>query len=154
MFTMTLKELVARKLRLFSTAVAVLLGVAFMAGTLVFTDTIGATFDSVLADANEGVDVYVRTPSPIDLGYGEPGPRLDTTLVDTITGVDGVDETAVVINGYAQVVGPDGEPVGDLARHPAFASNWVSVADLNPYTLASGTAPAQRIPCDGCVNRL
>ncbi len=142
MFTMTLKELVARKLRLFSTAVAVLLGVAFMAGTLVFTDTIGATFDSVLADANEGVDVYVRTPSPIDLGYGEPGPRLDATLVDAITQVDGVDEAAVVINGYAQVVGPDGEPVGDLARHPAFASNWVTVGDLNPFTLSSGTPPA------------
>ena len=142
MFTMTIKELVARKLRLLSTALAVLLGVAFMAGTLVFTDTIGATFDSVLADANEGVDVYVRTPSQIDLGYGEPGPRLDATLLDAITAVDGVDEAAVVINGYAQVVGPDGEPVGDLAKHPAFAANWVAVADLNPYTLASGAAPA------------
>ena len=142
MFTMTLKELAARKLRLLSTALAVLLGVAFMAGTLVFTDTIGATFDSVLADANEGVDVYVRTPSPIDLGYGEPGPRLDASLVDTVSAVDGVSQTAVVINGYAQIVGPDGEPVGDLAKHPAFAANWVSVPDLNPYTLVAGTAPA------------
>lgn len=141
MFAMTIKELVARKVRLLSTALAVLLGVAFMAGTLVFTDTIGATFDSVLADANEGVDVYVRTPSPIELGYGEPGPRLDATLVETVTAVAGVDEAAVVINGYAQIVGPDGEPVGDVAKHPAFASNWVSVADLNPYTLSSGTAP-------------
>jgi putative ABC transport system permease protein len=142
MFTMTLKELAARKLRLLSTALAVLLGVAFMAGTLVFTDTIGATFDSVLADANEGVDVYVRTPSPIDLGYGEPGPRLDASLVDRISAVDGVSQTAVVINGYAQIVGPDGGPVGDLAKHPAFAANWVSVPDLNPYTLVTGSAPA------------
>jgi putative ABC transport system permease protein len=141
-FTMTLKELAARKRRLFSTAMAVFLGVAFMAGTLVFTDTIGATFDSVLADANEGVDAYVRTPSPIDLGYGEPGPRLDASLLDTVTSVDGVDEAAKVINGYAQVVGPDGQPVGDLAKHPAFATNWVSVDDLNPYKLSSGTAPA------------
>ena len=76
MFKLTIKELAAHKLRLLATAFAVLLGVAFMAGTLVFTDTIGATFDSVLADANDGVDAYVRTPSLIDLGYGEPGPRL------------------------------------------------------------------------------
>ena len=74
MFTLTLKELAARKLRLLTTALAVLLGVAFMAGTMVFTDTIGATFDSVLADADEGVDAYVRSPSEIDLGYGEAGP--------------------------------------------------------------------------------
>jgi len=84
MFKLTLKELAARKLRLITTAFAVLLGVAFMAGTLIFTDTLGATFDSVLAEANDGVDAYVRTPSAIDVGYGEPGPRLDASLAGTV----------------------------------------------------------------------
>ena len=141
MFTLTIKELVARKLRLLTTAFAVLLGVAFMAGTFVFTDSISATFDSVLAEANEGVDAYVRTPSEIDLGYGEPGPRLDASLLDTVRGVDGVDEAALRVHGYAQLVGPDGEPVGDLSMNPAFGSNWVAVDDLNPYELSSGHAP-------------
>ena len=54
MFKLTIKELAAHKLRLLTTAFAVLLGVAFMAGTLVFTDTISATFDSALADADDG----------------------------------------------------------------------------------------------------
>ena len=40
MFSTTLKNLAARKLRLLTTSLAVLLGVAFMAGTLVLTDTI------------------------------------------------------------------------------------------------------------------
>ena len=142
MFKLTIKELAARKLRLLTTAFAVLLGVAFMAGTLVFTDTIGATFDSALAEANEGVDAYVRTPSAIDVGYGEPGPRLDASLARTVASVDGVDEVALRINGYAQLVGPDGEPVGDVAKSPAFGTNWVTVDDLNPYELASGHAPA------------
>src|SRR5690606_19528383 len=110
MFTLTFKELAARKLRLLTTAFAVLLGVAFMAGTLVFTDTIGATFDSALAEADEGVDAYVRTPSQIELGYGEPGPRLDASLARTVAAVDGVDEVALRINGYAQLVDRDGEP--------------------------------------------
>ncbi|HZB40408.1 MAG TPA: ABC transporter permease, partial [Ilumatobacter sp.] len=142
MFRLTIKELAARKLRLLTTAFAVLLGVAFMAGTIVFTDTIGATFDSVLAEANEGVDAYVRTPSEIDLGYGEPGPRLDASLIDTVASADGVDQAALRINGYAQLVGLDGNPVGDLAKSPAFGSNWVDVDELNPYELASGHAPA------------
>ncbi len=142
MFMLTIKELAARKLRLLTTAFAVLLGVAFMAGTMVFTDTIGATFDSVLADADEGVDAYVRAPSEIELGYGEPGPRLDASLADTVASVAGVDEVALRINGYAQLVGPDGDPVGDLKKNPAFGTNWVTVDDLNPYELSSGHAPA------------
>jgi putative ABC transport system permease protein len=142
MFKLTIKELAAHKLRLLTTAFAVLLGVAFMAGTLVFTDTIGATFDSALAEANDGVDAYVRTPSEIDVGYGEPGPRLDASIAQTVATVDGVDEVALRINGYAQLVGPDGEPVGDVANSPAFGTNWVGVDDLNPYELASGRAPS------------
>lgn len=141
MFVLTIKELAARKLRLLATAFAVLLGVAFMAGTFVFTDTIGATFDSALADADQGVDAYVRTPSEIDIGYGEPGPRLDAALIDTVASVDGVDEVALRINGYAQLVGRDGDPVGDVSKSPAFGTNWVTVDELNPYELASGRAP-------------
>ena len=60
MFQTTLKNLAARKLRLLTTSVAVLLGVAFMAGTLVLTDTIGKTFDELFADVYEGTDAYVR----------------------------------------------------------------------------------------------
>ena len=141
MFRLTLKELAARKLRLLTTAFAVLLGVAFMAGTIVFTDTIGATFDSVLAEANEGVDAYVRTPSAIDVGYGEPGPRLDASLLDTVASVDGVDEVALRINGYAQLVGPDGEPVGDVAKNPAFGTNWVTSTTSTRTSWPAGTLP-------------
>ncbi|MGH9134752.1 MAG: ABC transporter permease [Ilumatobacteraceae bacterium] len=141
MFKLTLKELAAHKLRMLTTAFAVLLGVAFMAGTLVFTDTISATYDSALADADEGVDAYVRTPSEIDLGYGEPGPRLDASLLDTVASADGVDQAALRINGYAQLVDRDGDTVGDLSKNPAFGTNWVTVDDLNPYELVSGHAP-------------
>jgi putative ABC transport system permease protein len=142
MFALTIKELAARKVRLLTTAFAVLLGVAFLAGTLVFSDTVGSTFDSALAEANEGVDAYVRTPSELELGYGEPGPRLDASLASTVAAVDGVDDVALRINGYAQLVGRDGEPVGDVAQSPAFGTNWTDVDDLNPYELVAGHAPA------------
>ena len=60
MLHVTSKGLLAHKLRLATTAIAVLLGVAFMAGTLVLTDTIGTTFDGLFADINAGTDVVVR----------------------------------------------------------------------------------------------
>ena len=47
MIKITLKELWARKLRLFTTGIAVLLGVAFMSGTLVLGDTVSKTFDDL-----------------------------------------------------------------------------------------------------------
>jgi putative ABC transport system permease protein len=141
MFNLTIKELAARKLRLLTTAFAVLLGVAFMSGTFIFTDTIGATFDSALADVDAGVDAYVRAPSDIDTGYGQ-GPRLDASITDTIAAVDGVDQVALRLNGYARLVGPDGTPVGDVAQNPAFGMNWVTADNLNPWVLATGSAPA------------
>ena len=64
MFTLTIKELVARKMRLLNTVFAVLLGVTLMAGTLVFTDTLTATFDNVLEDARAGVDALGRIDDP------------------------------------------------------------------------------------------
>ena len=66
MFHLTLRELAAKKLRLLTTAIAVMLGVAFMAGTLVLTATISKTFDGLFADGYAGTDAYVRGTSQID----------------------------------------------------------------------------------------
>ena len=46
---LALKSVLAKKLRLFSTALSVMLGIAFLSGTLVFTDTIQRTFDDLFA---------------------------------------------------------------------------------------------------------
>ena len=126
MFRLTIKEIAAKKLRLLSTAMAVFLGVAFLAGTLVLTDTVMSTFDDILEDAHEGTDAYVRGESPLDLSFGEQRPRIDETLVDTIRGVDGVESAAANITGYAQMVGDDGKPVGDAENAPMFGS-WRTV---------------------------
>jgi len=56
MFRLTVKELLAKKLRLLTTALVMMLGVAFMAGTLVLTDTMNRTFDGLLSNAYAGND--------------------------------------------------------------------------------------------------
>ena len=48
------------------TGLAVLLGVAMISGTYVFTDTINSTFEKVFETANEGVDVVVSGRSEFD----------------------------------------------------------------------------------------
>src|SRR5579864_2444132 len=64
MWNQALKNLSAHKLRLALTAVAVVLGVAFMAGTLVLTGTIKHTIDGLFRQTTSGYSVVVRATTP------------------------------------------------------------------------------------------
>jgi putative ABC transport system permease protein len=144
MLHLTLRELAAKKLRLLTTAIAVMLGVAFMAGTLVLTATISKTFDGLFADGYAGTDAYVRSTSEIDAEFGAQRPRLDAAIIDTVKKVDGVAAAEGKVSGYAQLVDDAGEPVGDPGQGaPTFGESWSSVAELNPYRIAEGHAPIQ-----------
>jgi putative ABC transport system permease protein len=140
MLRLTLKQLASKKLRLLSTATAVIIGVAFLSGTLALTDTVLGTFDSLLADAEAETDVYVRGASPLDLGFGEGRPRLDSATVDQLRAVEGVDELAVRVTGYAQILDQEGKAVGN-PQSGVLAMNWTTVERLNPFKLSSGRAP-------------
>ena len=151
MFRTTIKSLLARKLRLLTTGLAVLIGVAFMAGTFVLTDTIGSTMDSLFADANAGIDGYVRGEAAFETtamdggGDGRGGdqrPRLDASLVDQVADVGGVAAAEGSIEAYAQIVDRDGELVGGAdTGTPTYGGNWLTVDELNPFDLAQGRAP-------------
>jgi putative ABC transport system permease protein len=144
MLRLTIKELAAKKLRLLTTAIAVMLGVAFMAGTLVFTATLHHTFDGLLADSYAGTDAYLRGVSAIDTDFGEQTPRLDASVVETVARVDGAAAVEGRVSGYAQIIDTQGEPVGDPGTGggaPTFGESWMTVAELNPYRLDEGRGP-------------
>jgi putative ABC transport system permease protein len=142
MLHLTLRELAAKKLRLLTTAIAVMLGVAFMAGTLVLTTTISKTFAGLFADGYAGTDAYVRGTSEINADFGAQRPRLDATIIDTVQHVDGVAAAEGKVSGYAQLVDDAGNPVGDPGQGaPTFGETWMTVPELNPYHIAEGRAP-------------
>ena len=70
MLWITLKGLVAHRFRLFATALAVTLGVAFTAGTLMLTDTVTRTFDDVMGDVYAGIDAVVRGEDAVRRAHG------------------------------------------------------------------------------------
>ncbi|HWC10434.1 MAG TPA: FtsX-like permease family protein [Acidimicrobiales bacterium] len=145
MFRVTLKGLAAHKFRLAATALAVMLGVAFMAGTLVLTDTIGKTFDDLFGDVFEGTDAVVRREAAFSSpeGQGDQRGRVDASLVRTMAAVDGVAEADGTIQGYARLVDKEGEPVGDPGMGaPTFGGNWSDSDDLNPFRIVDGRPPA------------
>ena len=141
MFRLTIAEIAANKRRLTATAMAVILGVAFLAGTLILTDTILATFDDLLAEADAGTDAYVRGASPLDGGFGDERPTLDAALVATIGQIDGVEAVAVRVTGYAQILDRQGKAVGD-PDSGVLGMSWSPVAELNPFRLVAGRAPS------------
>lgn len=145
MLTTTLKNLRARKFRLVTTGFAVLLGVAFVTGTLVLTDTVATSLDNLFADIFDETDGYVRAEAPFDGDdrAGEVRPLIDDSLVEVVRDVDGVALAAPDVLGYAQVVGADGEPAVDAQRGPpTFGTNWVDDERLNAFDIAEGRAPA------------
>ncbi|HEX2043909.1 MAG TPA: FtsX-like permease family protein [Acidimicrobiales bacterium] len=144
MFRVTVKGLLAHKVRLAATALAVMLGVAFMAGTLVLTDTISRTFDDLFGDVFRDTDAVVRQQEAFTAPEGEGAQRgrVDASLVDTVAAVDGVARAEGTIQGYARLVGKDGEPIGDPEMGaPTFGASWSDSDELNPFTLVEGRAP-------------
>ena len=126
MLAVTLKGLRAHKARLALTMVSIVLGVGFVAGTFIYTDTINAGFESLFTDAFAGLDVTVRaTPDP-DLGLVATG-RMPESVLEDVAGVEGVDEAWGNVIGYAQFVRSDPE-TGALepisAGGPSFGFSW------------------------------
>src|SRR5829696_1476030 len=109
----TLKGLMAHKLRLAATALAIVLGVSFVAGTYVLTDTITASFDNLFKQVTQGIDVAVRSSETfggLDTG-GETRDPMPEALLDRVKAVDGVRVAEGSVTGYAQLVGKDGKAV-------------------------------------------
>src|ERR687897_3298132 len=143
MRTVMFKGLLAHKRRLVGTFLAVFLGVAFLAGTLVLGDTLRGNFDDLFTEANAGTDVVVRHASKLSTDPGEPDSQrglLDASLVDTVRDVDGVAAAEGSVEGFGQLVGRNGDKLGGNGP-PTLAGNWIDNRDLNPYQLAEGRAP-------------
>jgi putative ABC transport system permease protein len=140
MFRIALKTALAKKLRLFSTALSIMIAVAFLGGTLVFTDTIRRTFDDLFADVYANTDSWVRSSTSVELEFGaEQRGRIPDTVLATVRGVDGVAEAQPYVQGFAQIVSSDGDPIGNPGEGaPTFAMTY-SEGVLNPWDLTEGS---------------
>jgi putative ABC transport system permease protein len=111
MWYVTLRGLFAHKLRLALTALAIVLGVGFVAGTYLLTDTVNKTFTDLFTTVSKGIDVAVRTRASFTSGMGEQRAPMPAALRDRIARVDGVRVAEGSVAGYAQFVGKDGKAV-------------------------------------------
>lgn len=134
---MARRNLLASKLRLILTSLAVVLGVGFVVGSFVLGDTINRAFDTVFSAANANVAVQVRGVATVSDLDRQPVPE---SAVAAIREVEGVRNAEGSYFGVAEIIGKDGEPAG-LTGPPALGFSWSDDADLNPLTIVQGEAP-------------
>jgi putative ABC transport system permease protein len=113
MLRVTLKGVRGHLLRFVLTTASVMLGVAFVAGTFVLTDSLQSTFDKILDNSTAGTDVVVRGAA-VNSGLTETGDLrtpLPLSLADQVDRVDGVRGAHPALEGSAVLVGRDGTAV-------------------------------------------
>jgi putative ABC transport system permease protein len=139
MWRLTWRSLMTHKARLLLTSVAVILGTAFVAGTLVFTATLQHTFDALM-DAGVG-DISIE-PNASVIAWNNGAALVTEKQLTTIHATPGV-ATAIgdVLVDGVQVIGKDGRPVG-LAQAPSFGWAW-NPTPMSGISLESGRAPSR-----------
>ncbi|BDH09641.1 ABC transporter permease [Streptomyces hygroscopicus] len=141
MFRTALRNVLAHKARLLMTVLAVMLGVAFVSGTLVFTSTISDAFRTSSQKSFDHVDVALTPPSP----DGPPGtrtkdPRLDGKTLDTVSRLPGTASVTGTVDGFTGIGDKDGKLIGSGGSR---GSNYFPGKDGKDarYPLKQGTAP-------------
>jgi putative ABC transport system permease protein len=96
MTRLAIRSLWARRVRAFATSLAVVLGVAFIAGSYVVTDTIFAAFDEIFSESLKGTAVVVTAQNPVKQEGGEV-PTIPISYLPKVKRVAGVKEAAGAI---------------------------------------------------------
>lgn len=143
MLRATLHGMRHRKLRLVLSGVAVVLGVMFVSGALILTDTLGRSFDQMFAGVYENTDVQVHGEPKVAVGEFE-GEQVPATIpagvADEIAAVPGVagPPTGLVEADGARLIGSDGKVVTSFGP-PRMGINWTGEDEL--IQLRTGTGP-------------
>jgi putative ABC transport system permease protein len=142
MFRTALRNVLAHKARLLMTVLAVMLGVAFVSGTLVFTNTISQAYEKSSAKGFDHVDVAVEPRSKADTGntVGKR-PELTQALLDTSAKVPGAASAIGVVNGFTAIADQNGKLIGGGFRTEG--GNYWGAKDPR-YPLVEGHAPTGR----------
>ena len=127
MTRVALKGMASRPLRTLLTTLAIVLGVGMVSAAFTLTDTMRGAADSLSSAAYDGTDgvVSARTAFAVDSAsdFAVQKPTVDAGLLETVRAVPQVGAAVGDISDQAQIIGRDGEPVGD---GPYFGSGFDS----------------------------
>ncbi|WP_221355264.1 ABC transporter permease [Streptomyces beigongshangae] len=140
-FKTSRRNFFAHKGRMALSAVAVMLSVAFVCGTLVFTDTMNTTFDKLFATTSSDVTVTPKAADTNEDSQNGTPESLPASLVERVQKVDGVESAEGAVAALnVTVVDDENENMGSSTGAPTIAGNWTK-NDLRSMEITSGHAP-------------
>ena len=143
MIRVALKGLLGRKLRTSLTAIAIVLGVAMVAGTFMLTDSIDNAFNSIFTSVRKGSSAVISGKTAFDISSdaGSTAPTLDASLLGTVRGLPDVEAAEGSVDGQAQLIGKDGKAIvyGGAPNLGFSIANGAS--RFNPLKLVEGSWP-------------
>ncbi|HEX4176764.1 MAG TPA: ABC transporter permease [Acidimicrobiales bacterium] len=140
MWRVTIKGLLAHKLRLALTALAIVLGVTFIAGTFVLTDTLHNTFDNLFGTIYSKIDFQVRGVAQLGSGGGATRNAVPESVLATVRGVPGVQVAAGAVNGPVEYIGHDGKAISSGGA-PTIGLSFNPDQRITPLRLVQGSPP-------------
>jgi putative ABC transport system permease protein len=143
MWKVTIKGLLAHKLRLALTGLAIVLGVTFISGTFVLTDTLHNTFSTLFGHVYQNVDFEIRGKAAFtDTSGGINASRnpIPQSIVTSVRQIPGVAYAEGTVTGEAQFVAPDGKAI-TTGGAPTIGLSYDPNSQLSALHLAEGTAP-------------
>src|SRR5215475_6105457 len=142
--TLAIRSLVAHKLRLAVTLVAIALGVAFVSSAMIFSATTNGALNRLFTMAGKGTDAVVR-PQQLFAGNDEAGSSADVpvpvTLLGTVQRVEGVAKVHGAVSGFAAIVDKHGNVVTSAQGAPQIGVDWTEDPDFSTTDLRSGHGP-------------
>src|SRR4051812_39513892 len=144
MFTATLRGMLAHKVRLVLTIASIALGVAFLAGTLVLTDTMRVAFDQLFGKVSAGTSAVVRTEAAYSQSEGISTSRapIPAAVLKQVSVVDGVRAAEGSVSGYALLTDNSGKAVLTSGGAPTMGYSLAADPALRgDVKLLSGNAP-------------
>ncbi|MGI8435039.1 MAG: ABC transporter permease [Nocardioidaceae bacterium] len=143
MWKVTVRNLLARKVRLALSGFAIVLGVAFVAGSFIFTDALGGAFDGIIKGTTADVEVTPRGGGAFN-GAGVDARTIPASVVDDLVKLPEVAaaDGSVNVDGVF-VIGSDGKLVGGNGP-PGLAFNYngtTAITGDQIITLTSGELP-------------
>jgi putative ABC transport system permease protein len=159
MTRVTLKGLAARPLRTLLSALAIVVGVAFVCAALTLTGAMRGAADSLSSAAYDGTDAVVTAETTFEPGMDSfaQTPTIPAGTLDQVRRSSGVEVAVGDITDTAQIVGSDGKPVGDGPYFGAgFDARTPGAEDLTPFRLADGrwaTGPGEVVIDQGTAEK-
>jgi putative ABC transport system permease protein len=134
-----LKGLGARKLRTALTGFAVVIGVAFVAGTFVFTDTIDASFKDLFERTQKGTDVSVQARLAVEEDFAQP-PTMPRDTLARVQSVPGVEEAFGSVSNDVTLLDRKGDPI--LSNGPPTIGITAPPKRFDPFDYKEGGPPS------------